>query len=267
MTFAAAHEHRQLAAGDPGVEVLSFETVLADGRGLLVRWTLHGAGGQAEYWAVLASAAGPVVVREPDARAPGGRTLEVRADGLWADGVCEEPFVHWTLGLEAFAVRLDDPADGWHGERGERVPFGFELDWEATGEPAGEPPSYRQAGRLHGEVVTGRHTEAVDGPCVRLHRVTPHAADTSAGGPGAAGEVRVTDGRGVDVLAPSSIRRDDRGLPLGASTTAGEFTVTAAVALVAAQAPLALGAGRLASLAGDSAPTCTGWLEHRVDAS
>ena len=34
--------------------------------------------------------------------------LEIRADGLWAELMCETPGEHWTFGLEAFGVRLDD---------------------------------------------------------------------------------------------------------------------------------------------------------------
>ena len=36
--------------------------------------------------------------------------LEVRADGLWGELMCETPLEHWSYGLEAFGVALDDPA-------------------------------------------------------------------------------------------------------------------------------------------------------------
>ena len=56
--------------------------------------------------------------------------LEVRADGLWGELSCETPFEHWTYGLEAFGVRLDDPADSLRGEIGERMPVGLDIEWE-----------------------------------------------------------------------------------------------------------------------------------------
>ena len=38
-------------------------------------------------------------------------SLELRTDGLWADHHVETPLEHFSLGLEAFGVALDDPAD------------------------------------------------------------------------------------------------------------------------------------------------------------
>jgi len=59
--------------------------------------------------------------------------LVVRGDGLWAELVEETSGEHWTAGLEAFGVRLDDPLDAERGERGERLPLGFDLEWETGG--------------------------------------------------------------------------------------------------------------------------------------
>ena len=66
--------------------------------------------------------------------------LEIRADGLWASLLCETAFEHWSLGLEAFGLRLDDDAVGddppaWADLVGERLPVGFDLEWELS-----EPP-------------------------------------------------------------------------------------------------------------------------------
>ena len=38
-------------------------------------------------------------------------SMEFRAEGLWAAHICEAPFEHWTIGLEAFGVGLEDPSD------------------------------------------------------------------------------------------------------------------------------------------------------------
>ncbi len=57
----------------------------------------------------------------------------VRAEGLWAELLCETPGEHWSFGLEAFGVRFDDEAEAATSDRGERIPVGFDLEWETTG--------------------------------------------------------------------------------------------------------------------------------------
>lgn len=114
------------------------------------------------YWAYLVSPdLGLVTVRDHEVTLPRGRALEVRADALWAELVCETPMEHWGLGLEAFGVRLDDPADAYRGELGERLPVGLDLEWEATTPkydypyPEGAGAHYEHAGMVHGELLVG----------------------------------------------------------------------------------------------------------------
>ena len=66
-----------------------------------------------------------LVVRDEEAPAPVDGTI--RANGLWLSLVCETPGEHWSIGLEAFALLVDDPAD----DRGELVPLGLDVEWEA----------------------------------------------------------------------------------------------------------------------------------------
>ncbi len=99
-------------------------------------------------------AGAPIVLHETGIR-DDGRSWEFRHEGLWAELVCETPFEHWSYGLEAFALRLDDPeallAEGY----GERVPFGFEMDFVAdTTEPIPGPSSDIQSGRLGGLLLS-----------------------------------------------------------------------------------------------------------------
>lgn len=97
------------------------------------------------------------------------RSLELRGDGLWADHNLEDPFVHWSVGLEAFALALDDPAD----ERGERVPLGYDLDWEmdaAAIAPLDDDGGYEQPARVHGEVLLGTDAYELDALGWRSHR-------------------------------------------------------------------------------------------------
>ena len=63
---------------------------------------------------------GLVVVRDHEVPLPRRSTpdLEVRAEALWAELVCETPGEHWGIGLEAFGVVLDDPWDALRGELG-----------------------------------------------------------------------------------------------------------------------------------------------------
>jgi hypothetical protein len=115
-----------------------------------------------------------VAVRDHEVGLP--RTgLEVRADGLWAELVCETALEHWSVGLEAFGVAYDDPADAWGDEWGERLPVGLDLEWEATGGPGGVGPAgpspggagdvvaYAQPGRVHGVVLVGEERTELAG--------------------------------------------------------------------------------------------------------
>jgi hypothetical protein len=118
-----------------------------------------GDGGPAWFWAYLVvPGVGLVVVRDhevpPPRRGADEGGLEIRADGLWAELTCEVADEHWTFGLEAFGVVLDDPlhapVDAFGGEIGERVAVGYDLEWET--------PRH-----VHGEVLVGRARFGVDG--------------------------------------------------------------------------------------------------------
>jgi hypothetical protein len=142
----------------------SFEWGTADGDGGFVRLALHPDDRVAWYWAYLwRPGLGPVVVRDHEVALPRGRALEIRADSLWAELVCETPDEHWSIGLEAFAVALDTPEDALNGEIGERVAFGLDLEWETTDE----------GGRVRGDVLLGRDTIPVDTPGVFTHADAP----------------------------------------------------------------------------------------------
>jgi hypothetical protein len=131
--------------------------------GGFVRLALLPNHGVAWWWTGLLT---PRLVAVRDHEVPLPRAgLEVRADGLWGDLVCETPLEHWSVGLEAFGIGYDDPGDAWGDEWGDRLPVGLDLEWEATAEPgdlppAGPPPDpgglgYCQPGRVHGEILVG----------------------------------------------------------------------------------------------------------------
>ena len=148
-------------------EAWGFEWGTADGNGGFVRLALHREERIAWYWAYLwRPARGPVAVRDHEVTLPRGRALEIRADSLWSELVCETPGEHWSIGLEAFGVALDRAADGLSGEIGERIALGFDFEWETTGDPfASEVAGIayeEQPGVVHGEVLLGRDRIPLD---------------------------------------------------------------------------------------------------------
>lgn len=86
-----------------------------------------------------------LVVRDDDAPAPVDGTI--RTHGLWLSLTCETPGEHWSVGLEAFALAVDDPDE----VRGDLVPLGLDIEWEAPG-------------RVHGEVLVGDERREVEAP-------------------------------------------------------------------------------------------------------
>lgn len=130
--------------------------------------------GSVWYWACLVGPDRPLVtVVSHDVPLPASpQSLEVRADGLWADQVVEAPLSHVTVNLEAFGLEVDDPADMYHDPRGTRVPFGFELDWETDRAAYLWPPvtpRYEIPCRVHGRVLIGTDEIEVDGWGQRDH--------------------------------------------------------------------------------------------------
>lgn len=159
----------------PGVESWGFEfgAGAATGR---VRLSLDTDHGRAAFVADLVlPGLGRLVVADEDVPLPRPQAgLDVRADGLWASCHCETPFEHWTLGLEAFGLRVDDadPVTGtWADLVGERLAVGFDLEWELRGppEPLADGAGYAQPGVVFGEVLTAHDRVEVEAPAVRDH--------------------------------------------------------------------------------------------------
>jgi hypothetical protein len=93
---------------------------------------------------------GVIVVRDADVHPPKGRMLEIRADGLWAELVCETAGEHWGFGLEAFGLRYEDEEDAARSDVGERIAVGLDLEWETPD-------------LVHGELLVGRDRIPFDG--------------------------------------------------------------------------------------------------------
>jgi hypothetical protein len=172
VTTPPADERRHSPGPDAGwEESWYFDFVSGDGDlGGFVRLVLRPGEVRAWYWAYLVGRGRAVVaVRDHDVELPRGPALEVRSAGLWAEVTCETPLDHWSMGLEAFGVALDDPTEAWRGERGDPVALGLDMEWEATGRPGAVPGGYAQPSVVHGEVLVGSERLDVDGRGWRTH--------------------------------------------------------------------------------------------------
>lgn len=169
-------DERHHPAGDDDVwaESWYFDFATRDGTlGGYVRLTLEPHRSGCWYWACLVGEGRRLVtVIDHDLAPPRRPSLEVRGDGLWADHTIEVPFDHVTLGCEAFALALDDPAETYGPMLGERVPFGLDLEWETDGHVYPYPGGvtrYEVPCRVHGEVLVGDERIELDAVGQRVH--------------------------------------------------------------------------------------------------
>ncbi|HEX2578057.1 MAG TPA: hypothetical protein VHK88_17040 [Aquihabitans sp.] len=171
---AAADEARHQAGG----EQLWSESYYLDffdperGIGGYVRLGLCEGLGRAWYWGCVVGPDRPLVtVIDHDVPLPPARSLEIRTEGLWADYTVETPLDHVTVGLEAFGVGVDDAGEVYGALRGDRVPLGFDLEWETDGGTYAYPgvTRYEVPCRVHGEVLVGDERIELDGFGQRDH--------------------------------------------------------------------------------------------------
>jgi hypothetical protein len=165
--------HRLLMIVEPGVVasggssplVLATQVVRVDGR----RFSFQAA--------VLAGRQLPLVISETAIAGP-QRGWALRTTGLWADHVCETPDEHWSYGLEAFALAIDDPEELLGRGFGEPTPLGWELEFEADAPPMATGPGTEvQAGVGHGLLLGPDRHLAVEGRALRGHAVVDPGND------------------------------------------------------------------------------------------
>jgi hypothetical protein len=150
---------------------LDFAT--ADGDlGGYIRLGLYPNLGVSWFWACLVGEDRPLVtVIDNEAPLPTPPALELRASGLWADLIVETPMTHMTVGLEAFGVAMDDPTEVYRRGWGDRIPLGFDLEWETDGSVFHYDVTsrYEVPCRVHGDILVGSETIDFDGVGQRDH--------------------------------------------------------------------------------------------------
>lgn len=219
--------------------------------------------------------------------------MEVRTTGLWADHICETPFDHWTLGLETFALGVDDPRELHGRQHGDNVALGFDLEWETDG-PVVEHRQragvhgYELACRVYGEVLVGRDVIDFEGVGSRSHRWGPldwvvddgwHLSGVVEGPTrwsvdhrhGVTTAQLETDGTVRQVAASGEVEVDGDGLPVAARVEADGTELRVEV-LAPTPVPIELPDRRirrpraLCRLRSSGGWTGVGWLEVRAGA-
>lgn len=215
--MAPGDEGRHPPGADPfWEEAWDFDFTSPSGDlGGYLRLALHPRRGVTWFWACLVGRRRPLVtVVDHDVALPRGPGLDVRGEGLWSDPVCETPLEHWTVGLEAFGVALDDPTEAYRSLRGDRTPLGFDLEWEtvAGARLLSRTQGYSLSCAVHGEVLVGAETIAFDGWGQRSHA---WGRRDWWGAPWGASSGRLGDGTtwSTDRLSPPAVPDEDGLLP------------------------------------------------------
>jgi hypothetical protein len=164
-------DERHHAVGDEALwnESWYFDFATTDGTlGGYVRIGLYPNEDECWYWACLVGEGRPLVtVVDHSVALPKPGSLELRGTGLWADHTVETAFDHMTLGCEAFALGVDDPAEMYGDPRGDRVPFGLDLEFDTDGGAYPYPGGltrYEVPCTVQGEVLVGAETIPLGGP-------------------------------------------------------------------------------------------------------
>jgi hypothetical protein len=129
------------------------------------------------YWAAVVRLDRPYVLCRDDGLAYPSeqRPIELRGEGLWMHAICETPWRHWTVAMEAFAIEFDDPTEVWRSERGDRLGLAFDLEWESneTDVEWRRSASYDVACSVSGDLQVGDERFFVDAHGWRSHSWGP----------------------------------------------------------------------------------------------
>lgn len=127
------------------------------------------------YWFALVHAGHPMLqITEWDVRVRADPFI-VKAPEMWAEHHCVAEFEQWTLGNEAHAVALDDPAEALGRGYGTPTPMSMDVEWYATSPVREQADGYVQDGVAHGlvELLDRPHIEVAEVPARRWRRWSP----------------------------------------------------------------------------------------------
>jgi hypothetical protein len=117
---------------------------------------------------VLRPATGVTVAMIADELALPAPGSALRGPGVWLELICEAPLEHWTVGLEAFGVTVEDTERVRPDTRGDPTPIGLDLDLDTTLAGWSERNgAIRVPVRVRGEVLIGPDRYEIDGPGAR----------------------------------------------------------------------------------------------------
>ena len=166
----ASDESRHEPGGPGWLERWTFEAWHKDATfGAIAAITLDPSAQHAWYWASVVRDGHPLLTLVDTELHLPKSSLALRGPGLWADHVCETALEHWTVANEAFGVALADPEDALGAQRGDLVPLGFDLEWEAADDPIELTDGYTIHATVNGEILieNGQHTGALPGRVLR----------------------------------------------------------------------------------------------------
>lgn len=173
MSINPSDEKRHVPSGDPWwAESWRFDLVDSSGVALFVEYTLLPKQRTCWFWAAVARPGEPIVLcRELEVPLPPPTVLEFRSGALWSHVICETPLSHWTVAMEAYALALENPEDGWTNEVGDRIGLAFDLEWEAVSElQATSERAYSFEAVVHGDLQVDTNRWDVDGKGLWSHR-------------------------------------------------------------------------------------------------
>lgn len=180
---------------DADVDIVDLEYVATDGSlaGLLRVDLRREAAATRFLAAVLRPGTDPVVVIDHDLPLATG-AFEFRAPAVWVELVCETPLEHWTVGLEAFGLALDEREIATPASFGDRVPVGLDLDVETVAAPRPAPGGFAVDVSVQGEVLVAADAYEIVALGTRRRRwdgSRPGSAPVTASDPVPAGELLV----------------------------------------------------------------------------
>lgn len=104
-----------------------------------------------------------IVVLDDQLAVPPGRSLEMRASGLWTELAVQDPYDHFTVDLEAFGVDVGEASSLSAMMSGDRVAVGCELSFDTEVEEERSVERDAMACRVHGDLLIGQDVIAISG--------------------------------------------------------------------------------------------------------